>query len=128
MLLCAVLIVVFNHRACFCPGSRYVCARLCVSAPRAIKAIDAWITNLTSPTAFQFLIRHWLSILSMGGALVTNRVVSYCQRGARLRGICCSLCGKIRLTSCTLLTRWSASVLKVGVPCGLRSLQNKTGL
>ena len=116
--MCAVLIVVFNHRACFCPGSRYVCARLCVSAPRAIKA------NLTSPTAFQFLIRHWLSILSMGGGLVTNRVVSYCQRGARLRGICCSLRGKSRLTSCTLLTRWSASVLKVGVPCGLRSLQD----
>ena len=44
-----------------------------------------------------------------------NRVVSYCQRGARLRGICCSLRGKSRLTSCTLLTRWSASVLKVGV-------------
>ena len=64
----------------------------------------------------------------MGGALVTNRVVSYCQRGARLRAICCSLRGKSRLTSCTLLTRWSASVLKVGVPCGLRSLQNKTGL
>ena len=62
----------------------------------------------------------------MGGALVTKRVVSYCQREARLRGICCSLRGKSRLTSCTLLTRWNASVLKVGVPCGLRSLQNKT--
>ena len=24
---------------------------------------------------------------------------------------------KCRLTSCTLLTRWSASVLKVGMPC-----------
>ena len=40
VLLCAVLIVVFNHRTCFCPGIRFVCARLCVSAPRAIKAID----------------------------------------------------------------------------------------
>ena len=44
-----------------------------------------------------------------------KRVVSYCQRGARLRDICCSLRGKSRLTNCTLLTRWSASVLKVGV-------------
>ena len=26
------------------------------------------------------------------------------------------------LTSCTLLTRWSVSVLKVGVTCGFRSL------
>ncbi len=26
--------------------------------------------------------------------------------------------------SCTLLTRWSISVLKVGVPCGLRSLHS----
>ena len=29
---------------------------------------------------------------------------------------------KNRLTSCTLLTRWSVSVLKVGVSCGLGSL------
>ena len=27
-----------------------------------------------------------------------------------------------RLTSCTLLTRWSVSVLKVGMMCGFRSL------
>ena len=32
------------------------------------------------------------------------------------------------LTSCTLLTRQSASVLKVGVPCMLQSLQRQTGL
>ena len=30
-----------------------------------------------------------------------------------------SLYGKRRLTSCTLLTRQKASVLKVGMPCGL---------
>ena len=62
----------------------------------------------------------------MGGALVTKPVVSYCQRRARLRCICFSLRGKSGLASCTLLTRRSASVLKVGVPFGLRSLQNKT--
>ena len=39
VLLCAVLIVVFNQRTCFCLGSRYVCVCVCVSAPRAIKAI-----------------------------------------------------------------------------------------
>ena len=33
--------------------------------------------------------------------------------------ICPSLNGKSRLTSSTLLTRWSTSVLKVGVPYGL---------
>ena len=38
----------------------------------------------------------------------------------------CSLHSNIYLTSCTLLTRRSASVLKVGVPCRLRSLKNKT--
>ena len=32
------------------------------------------------------------------------------------------------LTSCTLLTRQSASVLKVGVPCASRSLQRQAGL
>ena len=31
--------------------------------------------------------------------------------------ICRSFHIKSRLISCTLLTRWSASVLKVGVPC-----------
>ena len=62
----------------------------------------------------------------MGGALVTKRVVSYCQRRARLRCICFSLRGKSGLTSCTLLTRRSVSVLKVGVPFRLRSLQDKT--
>ena len=35
---------------------------------------------------------------------------------------------KSRLTSCTLLTRQSASVLKVGVPCSLQILYQKTGL
>ena len=49
-------------------------------------------------------------------------------RRARYRCICCLLHGKSRLTSCTLLTRHSAPVLKVGMPCGLRSLQNQTGL
>ena len=29
---------------------------------------------------------------------------------------------KAVLTTCTLLTRWSASVLQLGVLCGLRSL------
>ena len=36
--------------------------------------------------------------------------------------ICHSLHGESCLTSCTLLTRWSALVLQVGMPCGLRSL------
>ena len=62
----------------------------------------------------------------MGGPLVTKHVVNYCQRRARLHCICFSLHGKSGLTSCTLLTRRSASVLKVGMPFGLRSLQNKT--
>ena len=61
----------------------------------------------------------------MGGALVTKRVVSYCQIEARLHGICSSLRGKICLTSCTLLTRWSASVLKVGVPCGCEAYKTR---
>ena len=30
-----------------------------------------------------------------------------------------------RLNSCTLLTRQSASVLKVGVPCGLRAYNTR---
>ena len=55
MLLCAVLIVVFNHRACFCPGSRYVYARLCVSAL----------------TAFQFLYKA-LAIDTIDGRGLSN--------------------------------------------------------
>ena len=39
VLLYAVLTVVFNQRACFCPGNWYVCMRVCMSTPRAIKAI-----------------------------------------------------------------------------------------
>ena len=49
----------------------------------------------------------------MGVDLVTKRVVTDCQDTA----ICCSFHSKSHLISCTLLTRWSASVLKVGVPC-----------
>ena len=46
----------------------------------------------------------------MGVALVTKHVAKKSH----------SLHGKMYLSSCTLLTRWSASVLKVGVPCGLQ--------
>ena len=69
---------------------------------------------------FSFFVRHLLSILLMGGALVSKHIVSNCKKeqGNAVR-ICCSLHGKNRLTSCTILTRHSSSVLKVGVPCRL---------
>ena len=35
--------------------------------------------------------------------------------------ICRLFHSKSRLTSCTLLTRWSTSVLKVGLPCGYKA-------
>ena len=65
----------------------------------------------------------------MGGALVMNRVVTVTDKEEQGYAVfAVRYGGKSRLTSCTLLIRWSASVLKVGVPFGLRSLQNKTGL
>ena len=50
----------------------------------------------------------------MGRALVTKCIVSYFQ-GNAVFAVYFTV--KSRLTSCTLLTRWSASVLKVGMPC-----------
>ena len=50
----------------------------------------------------------------MGGALVTQHVMSYCQRRARYYRVSRSFHSKSRLTSYTLLTRQNASVLKVG--------------
>ena len=55
--------------------------------------------------------------LAIDVALVTKRVVSYCRRILRQCCIRHSFQSKSHLTNCTLLIRWSTSVLKVGVPC-----------
>ena len=52
----------------------------------------------------------------MGVNLVMKHVVTDCQK-KQDTAICRSFYNKSHLISCTLLTRWSASVLKVGVPC-----------
>ena len=46
-----------------------------------VKTLKILVKQVLLP--FHFFIRHLLSILLMGGALVTKRVVSYCQRRAR---------------------------------------------
>ena len=51
-----------------------MCVCVCVSAPGLLKTIHmkgSLNNQLSSPTAFRFSVRHLLSILLMGGALVT---------------------------------------------------------
>ena len=60
---------------------------VCVSTPRAIKNHSREI-NPEKPIKqvlllFGFFVRHLLSILLMGRALVMKCIMSYCQRRAR---------------------------------------------
>ena len=43
-----------------------------------------------------------------------NRVVSYCQRGARLRGICCLLRGKSRFNQLYITNKMECFSFKSG--------------
>ena len=98
-------------------GCRYACLCVCV-CPRAIKNHSCEVKPeypiKQVLLLFSFFVRHLLSILLMGGTLVTKHVVSYCQRRARYCYICCSLHGKSRLTSCTLLTKMQCFSFKSG--------------
>ena len=55
----------------------FVCVSVCPHAIKTHLREEPRITNQTSPTAFQFLYIYLLSILLMGGALVTKHAVSY---------------------------------------------------
>ena len=80
---------------CFCPGKSvcvcaccvYVCVCVCVSPPQAIKNQLCQMKPQQKIKQvlllFSFFIWHLLSILLMGVALVTKRVMSYCQRRAQ---------------------------------------------
>ena len=68
-------------------GRWYAFVCVCVSAPRAIKNYSREMKSeypiKQVLLLFSFSVRHLLSILLMGGALVTKRVVCYFQRRAR---------------------------------------------
>ena len=73
-------------------------------------------------TVFQFLYMALAIDTVNGCGLVTKCVISYYQRILRQRCITRSFIIKGHFTSCIVQTRWKASVLKVGMPYGLRSL------
>ena len=66
----------------------------------------------------------------MGVALVMKRMVIDAVKEEQGNACCISRSfhNKSPLTSCTLSTRQSAPILKVGVPSMLQSLQIQTGL
>ena len=77
-----------------------MCVYVCVSAPQAMEKHSREVTNQTSPIAFQFVYM----------ALAIDSITDGC-------GLSNKECHN-HLTGCTLLTRRSASVLKVGMTCG----------
>ena len=64
----------------------------------------------------------------MDVALLTKHVISYChKKNNNVVFAIHFIVANSHLTSCTLLTRQSALVLKMDVLCTLQSLQRKTG-
>ena len=81
---------------------------MCVS--QAIKNHSREIANQASPTAFRFLCMP-LAIVTIDGWGLSNK--ARCELLPKKSKVI------LYLPSCTLLTRQSASVLKVGMLCGL---------
>ena len=87
------------------------------------------MTNQTSPTAFQFAYKALgINIPNGRGLSRSMLLVTVEEEQSNAVHICRSFRSKNPLTSCMLLTRRSALILKVGMPCALRSSQRQTGL
>ena len=99
-----------------------MCACVYVSTPGLLKTIHVKRSmNNQSNKSYCFSV----SLIDTDGRGLSNEARRKLLPKKSLFAV--PLHGKSPLTSCTLLTRRSASILKVGVPCGLRSLY-KTSL